>query len=289
MVSEPRDRRLRARNLPGVLVRAANRARSDHATNLSQAVAFNLFLAIPSGALIVVGVFAAVADQGSAARLLRHLDGIVPASVISLLDDSLTQMTRHHGGSTAMIVVGAVVAVWSLMGAMSTLIWALNMAHEREERRGFVRIRLAAIAMLICAGVALSLAFGLLVLGPQASDWAGSALDQPSIVPWVWWTLEWPVLILVLLAAFGGIYRFGVDRDGARWRLLTPGSAVALVVWLAASGGFAWYVSNLGGYNKAWGSLAAVIVMLTWLWLSSLALLYGAEIDAEAERTRRRP
>jgi membrane protein len=89
----------------------------------------------------------------------------------------------------------------------------------------------------------------------------------------------------VLLFAFGGIYRFGPDRENARWRLFTLGSVTALAVWLAASGGFAWYVSNLGSYNKAWGSLAGVIVMLTWLWLSSLALLFGAEIDAEAERT----
>jgi membrane protein len=142
--------------------------------------------------------------------------------------------------------------------------------------------------MLICAGFAFLLAFGLLVLGPQASEWVGSALDQRSIVKWVWWTAEWPVLIVALLIAFGGIYRFGPDFDRPSWRLASPGAVSALLVWLAASGGFAWYVAHFGAYNKTWGSLATVIVMLTWLWLSSLALLVGAEIDAEIVRTRRR-
>jgi membrane protein len=282
------ERRLRARDSAGVLVRALRRTRDDHATNLAQAMAFNLFLAIPAAALVAVGVFATVADAGTASRLLTHLNGIAPGSVIALLDDSLTKVTQHRGGGTIMIVVGAVLAVWSLTGAMKTLQWALNIAHDRSERRGFLRTRLAAIAMLLCSGIAFLLAFGLLVLGPQATQWVGSALDQRTVVSWVWWTAEWPVLVAALLIAFGGVYRFGPDLDAPRWRIVTPGAVAALAVWLAASGGFAWYVANFGSYNKTWGSLATVIVMLTWLWLSSLALLVGAEIDAEVERTRRR-
>jgi membrane protein len=276
------------RDSGGVLVRALRRTRDNHATNLAQAVAFNLFLSIPAAALIAVGVFAQVANAGTAARLLKHLDTILPASVIALLDRSLTQETQHPAGGTIMIVAGALLAVWALMGAMKTLMWALNIAYERTERRNFLRTRVAAVAMLVCAGAAFLLAFGLLVLGPQAMGWVGSALNQRSAVKWVWWIAEWPVLVAALLIAFGGIYRFGPDLDRPRWRLVSPGAVSALVVWLAASGGFAWYVSNFGSYNKSWGSLATVVVMLTWLWLSSLALLVGAEIDAEVIRTRRR-
>jgi len=282
------ERRLRARDSGGVFLRALKRTRANHATNLAQAVAFNLFMSIPAAALIAVGVFANVADAGTAARLLKHLNTILPASVITLLDHSLTQVTHHHGGGTALIITGALLAVWSLTSAMKTLMWALNIAYEREDRRGFFRARFAATAILLCAGLAFLLAFGLLVLGPQASVWVGSAINQRTVVSWVWWTAEWPVLVALLLIAFGGIYRFGPDLDDAGWRLASAGAVTALVVWLAASGGFAWYVSNFGTYNKTWGSLATVIVMLTWLWLSSLALLVGAEVDAEVERTRRR-
>jgi membrane protein len=280
--------RLRARDAGGIVYRALRRAHSDHALNLAQAVAFNLFLALPAAALVIVGVFANVAGPGTAGRLLTHLNTIVPQSVIRLVDHSLTQVTSRNGGGTAMIVVGLVLALWSLIGAMQTLQWALNVAHDLEEKRGFVHTRLAAVAMLACFAVAFVLAFGLLVLGPQASHWVGDAIDQPTIVSWIWWTAEWPVLIVVLLLAFAGIYRFGPDMQGCRWRVVSAGTVTAVAVWLAASGGFAWYVSNLGSYNKSWGSFAAVIVMLTWLWLSSLALLVGAAIDAEVARTRRR-
>jgi len=279
---------LRLRDAGGVGWRALRRAQKDHATNLAQAVAFNLFLAIPSAALIVVGVFATVASEGTAGRLLQHLSGVVPASVLTLLDDSLTRMIHTGTGGTAIIVVGAVLAVWSLSGAMQTLQWALNIAHDLEEKRGIVHRRLSGLAMLACCLLAFILAFGLLVLGPQATHWVGDAINQPTVVSWIWWTAEWPVLILVLLIAFGGIYRFGPDMEGCRWRLASAGAVTAVIVWLVASGGFAWYVANFGSYNKTWGSFATVIVMLTWLWLSSLALLVGAAIDAEVARTRRR-
>jgi len=282
------EARLRARDAGGVVWRALRRAQKDHATNLAQAVAFNLFLAIPSAALIVVGVFATVASEGTAGRLLQHLSGVVPASVVTLLNHSLTRMIHTGNGGTAIIVVGAVLAVWSLTGAMQTLQWALNIAHDLEEKRGIVHQRLSGLAMLACCLIAFILAFGLLVLGPQATHWVGDAVNQPTLVSWIWWTAEWPVLIVVLLIAFGGIYRFGPDMEGCRWRLVSAGAVTAVIVWLIASGGFAWYVANFGSYNKTWGSLATVIVMLTWLWLSSLALLVGAAIDAEAARTRRR-
>jgi membrane protein len=282
------EARLRVRDAGGVTWRAVRRAQKDHATNLAQAVAFNLFLAIPSAALIVVGVFATVASEGTAGRLLQHLSGVVPESVVTLLDQSLTRMVHTGSGGTAIIVVGAVLAVWSLTGAMQTLQWALNIAHDLEEKRGFVHRRLSGLAMLACCLIAFILAFGLLVLGPQATHWVGDAIDQPSIVSWIWWTAEWPVLVVVLLIAFGGIYRFGPDMEGCRWRPVSAGAVTAVIVWLVASGGFAWYVANFGSYNKTWGSLATVIVMLTWLWLSSLALLLGAAIDAEVARTRRR-
>ncbi len=282
------EARLRMRDSVGVLYRALRRAHKDHALNLAQAVAFNLFLALPAAALVIVGVFANVAGPGTAGRLLTHLNGIVPQSVIRLVDHSLTQVTSRNGGGTAMIVVGLVLAAWSLIGAMQTLQWALNVAHDLEEKRGFIHERLAAVAMVACFAVAFALAFGLLVLGPQASHWVGDAIGQRTVVSWIWWTAEWPVLIVVLLLAFGGIYRFGPDMQGCRWRVVSAGAVTAVAVWLAASGGFAWYVANFGSYNKSWGSFAAVIVMLTWLWLSSLALLVGAAIDAEIARTRRR-
>jgi membrane protein len=102
----------------------------------------------------------------------------------------------------------------------------------------------------------------------------------------VWWTAQWPILILGLLLSFAAIYYLGPNVDHPRWQFLSIGPVVSVLIWLVASGGFAFYVSQFGSYNKAWGSLAAVIIMLTWLWISALALLFGAEVNAEAERSR---
>jgi membrane protein len=140
--------------------------------------------------------------------------------------------------------------------------------------------------MLACMLLAFGLSFGLLVLGPLITDWIGSAVGIERVIGWIWWTLQWPVLVGGLLLAFAGLLYLGPNVDHPKFSFITPGSLFAVIVWLLASGLFAVYVSMFGSYNKAWGSLAAVIVMLTWLWLSALAILVGAEINAEAERSR---
>src|SRR5581483_10618946 len=146
--------------------------------------------------------------------------------------------------------------------------------------------RIAAATMAACIGAAFILIAALLIFGPMLEGWAGRQLGIQSVLGVVWWIVQWPILIGGLLAAFATLLYLGPDVDHPRWRFLTPGSLVAVAVWLVASGAFAVYTSSFSSYNKTWGSLSAVIVMLTWLWLTGLALLFGAEINAEAERSR---
>jgi membrane protein len=175
--------------------------------------------------------------------------------------------------------------VWSVGSAMQNLMWALNSVYGRDETRGFVRRRLAAWAMALFALVGIALATGLLVLGAHLSRWVGNAVGQRTVVTVVWWVAQWPVLVGGLLVAFAGIVYLGPNLERPRWRLLSFGAVFAVVTWLLASGAFAFYVSRFGSYNKTWGVLAAVVILLTWLWLSAVALLLGAEIDAETERS----
>ncbi|HYX86949.1 MAG TPA: YihY/virulence factor BrkB family protein [Gaiellales bacterium] len=271
-----------------ILVRAAGRSREDHVVNLAQAVAFNAFLAIPSALLVVVGLFATLADPSAVPQLLSHLTNVLPPEAIALLRRTLTQVSRSDNGGLVMIAVGGAVALWSLSGAMSTLTWALNSAYECHDDRGFVVRRLVALAMIVVSVAAFALAFCLLVLGAPLSEWVGGALGQERLITDAWWVLQWPVLGVGLTAAFSALLYLGpaLDRDRRRFRLVTAGSVVAVVAWIAASAAFAVYVSRFGSYNKSWGSVSAVIIMLTWLWLASLALLYGAEVNAEMERRR---
>ena len=195
-------------------------------------------------------------------------------------------MTENQAGGIAMIAVGAAIAIWTATGAMTTVMTVLNRMYEREETRGFLRKRLTALAMFVLALVAFGLSFGLLVLGPELSGWVGEAVGLESLVSWLWWAAQWPILIAGLLVAFAGILYLGPNVDHPKFAFITPGAVVAVLIWLAASGLFAVYVSMFGSYNKAWGTLAGVVIMLVWLWLSSAALLLGAEINAEAERSR---
>jgi membrane protein len=208
----------------------------------------------------------------------------MPAEALTLLDESLTRALENVSGGIALIVVGAGLAVWTATGAMGGLMRGLNRVYDERENRPFVRQRLYALAMLGCVVIAFALVFVLLVLGPVLSGWVGEALNAERAVGWIWWVAQWPILLAGLFGCFGAVLYLGPNREPKQLRLITPGAAVAVVIWLAASGLFALYVSLFGSYNKAWGSLAAVIIFLTWLWLSSLALLLGAEVNKEAER-----
>ena len=134
--------------------------------------------------------------------------------------------------------------------------------------------------MVVFALIGFALSFGVLILGPHLSTWIGSAVGAKTIVKIVWYVAEWPLLVAGLLFAFAGLMYFGPNVKHPRWKFLSFGAIVSLLVWLVASGAFAFYVSKFGSYNKTWGTLSAVVVMLTWLWLSSVALLLGAEVNA---------
>ena len=238
-------------------------------------------LAIPSVLIIAVGIFALVGDLSAANALVAKLGGILPGQAQSLLRDSLATLTQNKGTGVSVLVIGTLLAPWSVTGAMQNVMWGLNVAYERNESRGFVRRRITALTMVGFAALGVLLLFGMLVLGPHMVKWIGDATGQTTLVSWLWWIAQWPILIGALLVMFAGIYYFGPNVDHPPF-----GTVIGIVSWLALSGIFAVYVSKFGSYNKTWGSLAAVVVMLTWLWLSGLTLLFGAEVNAEAERSR---
>jgi len=286
-LAEPTPSDLSKRDYMAILKRALKSSLEDHITNLAAALAYYAFLAIPAVLLVAVGVFNLVADEDLITRIIERLQGVAPQEALTLLEQTMRRVVESQANSgIALVVVGSVLALWTVTGAMDTLMWALNSAYGREETRGFIKRRLTALVMVILLLFAFILAFGLLVLGPHLSGWVGSAVGLETVVEWLWWTAQWPILILGLLFAFATVLYLGPNVDHRRWQFLTVGTTIAVVIWLVASGLFAIYVGQFSSYNKAWGSLAAVIIMLTWLWISALALLFGAEINAETERSR---
>ena len=253
---------------------------------LASALAYSTFFAIPSVLLLAVGLFTLVAGQDTISSLISHLTTVMPEQAATLLGGSLHNLDAHPASSVLMVVAGFALALWSTTGAMSSYMTAINITYQRKDRRNFVRKRIVALEMVAAIGFAFALVAALLVFGPQLeqliSSHAGSA---GNALDWLWWVVQWPVLLVGLLAAFAVLLYLGPDVEEPRFRFLTPGSLVAALLWIAFSGLFAVYTSAFGSYNKTWGALSAVIVTLTWLWLTGMALLFGAEVNAEVERS----
>jgi membrane protein len=285
-LEDPTPTSLSARDYVAIVKRSLKETLDDNLPSIAAALAYYAFLAIPSILMVAVGVFSLVGDRGSVNSIVDKLGGILPHSAQTLVHDSLTTLLQSKGTGLTVLLVGSVLALWSLTGAMQNVMWGLNVAYERKETRGFVRRRLTSLTMVGFTAVGVLLLFGLLVMGPYLTKWIGEAAGQKTLVTWVWWAAQWPVIVLGLVVTFAGIYYLGPNVKHPRWQFLTFGSVFGIVSWLALSALFSFYASKFGSYNKTWGSLSAVVVMLTWLWLSSLALLVGAEINAEAERSR---
>jgi membrane protein len=270
--------------------RAAKSMLEDNMLMIASALAYSTFFAIPSVLLVAVGLFTLIAGPQTITSLIDSFGHVMPTQATQLLGDSLHRLDSHPSTSVTMTLVGFVLAVWSITSAMTSFMTAVNIAHDCKDSRSFVRKRAVALVMAACVGVAFVLVAVLLMFGPQIEKHIASAVGASTLVTYVWWIAQWPVLIVGLLAAFATILYLGPDLadENRRWQFITPGAVVAVVVWLVVSGVFAVYTAKFGSYNKTWGSLSAVIVMLTWLWLSSLALLFGAELNAEIEASHER-
>src|SRR5262245_6347106 len=208
----------------------------------------------------------------------------MPGEAATLLEESLVRATRQPGRGVALTLIGVLLGLWTTTSAAATLMQGLSTAYERTDSRGFVRKRLVALAIVVSLAFGAALVLCLLVLGPHLERWIGDAVGAPGATSWLWWTLQWPILVGGLLFAFAVVLYLGPDVEQPSWRLLAPGAVTALVLWLAASGGFAFFAASFGSYDKTWGTLSAVVVTLVWLWLTSAALLFGAEVNAETHR-----
>jgi membrane protein len=267
--------------------RAVAATRRDNMTMAASALAYSAFFTIPSALLLAVGAFTLTTGPGTTDRLLRRLEGVVPKQATDLLGASLRQLDRRPAESAALVAAGLLLALWSTTGAMTAYMTGINIVYGRRDSRGFVRRRLIALGMVACIAAAVILTAFFLIFGSIVERQVGDALGISRELAYLWWLAQWPILIGGLLAAFATLLWLGPDLDPRpRWRFFSAGSLVAVLVWLAVSAGLAVYTSSFGSFNKTWGTLSAVIVTLTWLWLSGLSLLFGAELNAEVERSR---
>jgi membrane protein len=290
MVATAQRRRtahLDARRLGSALLEAANTARGNCIGDAASVIAYNAIIALPAVVLSTLGLLVAVGGQGAVDGMLRTAGNVLPPDAISLLRGTLNRAVENRGSGIAFAALGIVLAIWSAMGAMGAVMRGLNRVYRVDERRGAVRRLGSAFAMLALTVVAACLTAGLLALGPVLSNWLGRVSGHPDAARILWWTAQWPLTLAVLVLVFAGMIAIGPDVRSRRRGLVTGGAGIAVVLWIALSLVLALYVSHFSSYNKAWGSLSAIIVTIVWMRLSALALLFGAELDAAIERRSR--
>jgi membrane protein len=253
------------------------RIREHNLTLVAAGVAFYAFLALVPTLIAVVSIYGLVANPDDVKRLVDDVGSSLPAEVQNFLVFQLTSIVNaNHAGVTTATVVAIALALWSASGGMAALITAIHVAYEAEEPKGFVLKRGKAFLLTLAAIVFLgAVAFLVVAVRPllDHADLGTAGRVALQIVGWL-------VLAALALVGIGLLYRFAV-RDSPRGRLgfLTLGTVLAMALWLVVSGLFAAYTANFASYGKTYGALASIVVLLIWLWLSSLVVLIGAEID----------
>lgn len=283
--TQARETPLRRENPPAVRRNVAWRVWQEIEDNniflVAGGVTYAVLLALFPGLAAMVSIYGLLLDAGQIEQQIGALAGVLPEQSQKLLADQLHQLASASGGALGFgAVVGLLLALWSASRGMSGMMTALGIAYEEKERRSFLRFNLIALALTIGAVIGGLIAVTLVALLPAVVEFVGVDVTAK----WVLLGLQWPLLVVLVLAGLGVLYRYGPDRREPRWHWVSPGAITATATWIIASIGFTTYVANFASYDKTYGSLGGAVVLLTWLYLSAFVVLLGAAINAQVER-----
>ena len=256
----------------------------DQCTDLAAALTYYAVLALFPAMIAVLSLVGLVGQGPKTAKTITDVLGQAGLSS-KTLSDTITQLASTQGAGLALIL-GLATALWSASGYVGAFGRAMNRMYEVGEGRPIWKLRpVMLLVTLITVVLAAAVALGLVVTGP-AAEAVGNAIGLGSTAVLVWNIAKWPVMLLVVVLIVALLYYATPNVKQPKFRWISVGAALAIVVWVLASAAFGFYVANFSSYNKTYGSLAGVNVFLLWLWLTNLALLFGAELDAELERGR---
>jgi membrane protein len=264
-----------------VLWRVYGQMNDNRLLAVAAGVVFYGLLALFPAVTAFVSLYGLLADPASIHERLALLTGLLPQGALDILNEQLARLTAHRGSALSVgFVIGLLVALWSANAGVKAVMDGLNVAYGETEKRGFVRLNLVSLAFTLGAILALMLALGGVVLAPVVLSQfgLGGGVDLTIQI------LRWPALLALVLIALTLLYRYGPSLSDPQWTWLFPGNVVATIGWLVASALFSWYIARFGTYDATYGSLGAAIGMMTWMWISMIIILLGAELNAEIER-----
>ncbi|MET0789547.1 MAG: YihY/virulence factor BrkB family protein [Cellulomonas sp.] len=269
-----------------VLRKTLRELTKDQCTDLAAALTYYAVLAIAPALLAIVSVLGLVGDpQKMITDVLTIAGDVGVSSVDDTLKPILTQLTEAPAAGLT-LVLGLVVALWSASGYVAAFSRGMNRVYEIDEGRPIWKLRPALLLVTVILVVIAVAVVAAVVLSGDVARSVGSAVGLSDVTVAAWDIAKWPVVVALVVVAIAVLYYATPNVQQPRFRWISVGAIVALVVWILASSAFGFYVANFSSYDKTYGSLAGVIVFLLWLWITNLALLFGAELDAEIERGR---
>jgi membrane protein len=276
-------------DLPGTswwaaVKRSVGEFRRDNVTDWAAALTYYSVLSIFPAMLVVVSVVG-LAGSSVSQSLVTNVGRLAPGAVKQVLINGIAELQRSHGSAGVVAVISLAAAIWSASGYVAAFMRASNAIYDVEEGRPIYKTLPIRIGVTILTLILLSAcAIAVVVSGPIAER-VGELVGAGSAAITVFGIVKWPIMLFVASFLFALLY-WAAPNAKQKFRWVTPGGILAIVIWLVASAGFAFYVANFSSYNKTYGSLAALIIFLVWVWISNIAILLGAELNAELERGR---
>jgi membrane protein len=261
------------------------RSREHGLTDWAAALTYYGILSIFPALIVLVAILGLAGDRATQ-TVLHNIDELGPGPAQDIVADAIREISGHQGAAGAALIIGLAAALWSASGYIGAFSRAANVIHGVTEQRPFWTLRPVqiAITLLLLLLVALS-AIAVVLSGPLAKE-VGKVLGVEGPAVTAWNVAKWPVIAGVVITMVAILYWVAPDTRNPGFHLLTRGSIAAVALWVGASAGFAIYVGSFASYNKVYGSLAGVVIFLIWLWISNLAVLLGAELNAVVERRR---
>lgn len=268
------------------LKRAMQEFGRDECADLAASLTYRAVMAVAPALLALVSLLGVVSSgQQTTDAILDVVDQLGPGDAADTLEPIIKQVTESTGAGWT-LVIGLLGAMWSASSYVGAFGRAMNRIYQVDEGRSTIKLRVQMyiVTAILVLGAALVL-FGAVMSGPVARS-VGDLIGLGSTAVTVWNIAKWPVILLIVVFMIALLYYATPNVKQPKFRWMSLGAAIAILVWILASLGFGFYVANFGNYNKTYGSLAGVIIFLLWLWLTNMALLFGAEVDAEVERAR---
>lgn len=264
-----------------ILIATFKETMKDDAEGMAAQLSYYFFLSLFPMLLALVALASLFPLANFTDEVSRLLSPVAPQAAVKLISDQMVSISQQS--HTGLLSLGLVSAIWSSSAAMGAVVDAMNRAHGITDARPWWKVRLIAMGLTIALAFFILVSLSLVLIGPQFADYLSRWFGMSQAFAWTWKILQWPLVFALVSTGVAMIYHFAPHRQ-RRWLWFTPGSIVATTLWLLGSLGFRLYVTTSGSYESAYGTLGGIIVVLLWFYVSGLAIVVGAELDAEIER-----